>query len=114
MYFAWTVHTKCFLFPTTHQVKMRIGKNAAENWALLDLPGEYWWFHLESFKSPYVIVESRELSTEALYQAALACKDNSKFRNYKNVYVVYTQIANVRRGDVVGECIAHKTKRVRI
>lgn len=91
-----------------------VGQNARENWQLLDNPPEYWWFHLESFPSPFVIATTAEPTDVDLHQAAQLCKAYSKYRNYRNVYVTYTQLRNVSRGDKPGEVEVCKTRRIKV
>ena len=72
-----------------------IGQNAKENWELLDklskINNEYIWFHLNSFPSPYVIVNSTisDLSKsshldDVLLFGSQLCKDYSKYKYLSN------------------------------
>ena len=92
----------------------KIGQTARENWELLSEPETYWWFHLESFKSPYVILRLDEPSQVDIQRAALLCIGNSKYKNRKDLYVIYTRLKNVRKGNIVGEALVHNTSRINI
>ena len=99
-----------------NEVTYCIGKNAQENWDILDqLKKEnenYVWFHLNSFSSCYVIMkcsleELNELNEKEQYliQGAKLCKENSKYRGYTNLKVIYTTLKKLTKTDKVGEVI---------
>lgn len=80
-----------------------IGSNAQENWNIIEKsdPGHV-WFHLNSFPSPHVIIRSENPGDEEIVAAAYLCKSKSKYKNIKNVKVVYTRVANIELSDTVG------------
>ena len=81
---------------------MKIGRNAQENWDLLDQAVQTdWWFHLDKFPGPHVYLET--LDETSLLLAAQAAKMFSKYKNWKDIKVVYTQRKNLKRGETVGE-----------
>jgi hypothetical protein len=93
-----------------------IGKNAQENWDILDeLKKEnqnYVWFHLNSFPSCYVIMKCSLEELNEAYQKTLhlvhgaeLCKENSKYRDYSNLKIVYTTLKKLTKTDKVGEVI---------
>lgn len=92
----------------------KIGRNSRENWELLAEPGDHWWFHLESFPSPYVILGQESPSQVEIRTAAELCKQYSKYRNYRDIYVIFTQVKYVKKGTVLGEAIVRKTKRIKV
>lgn len=96
---------------------IKIGKNAQENWNLLDIANENdYFFHLSSFPSCYVILENKEnfiLSDDIIEKTANLCKENTKYRHLKNIKVDVTQIKNVKKGENVGEVFYLRNKNVK-
>jgi predicted ribosome quality control (RQC) complex YloA/Tae2 family protein len=90
-----------------------IGKNKEDNWKIfseadpMDL-----WFHLDKFPSCYVILKG-DYSKERIQLAAELCKNNTKYRNLKNVAVIYTEKSNLKKGTNVGEVIIKNNKKVK-
>ena len=73
-----------------------IGKDAKDNERIVNESKNcYWWFHLNSFPSSHVVIRNCDPSYEQIQKAAELCKSNSKFKNVKNIKVVYTQIENI-------------------
>lgn len=94
---------------------IKVGRNAKENWQLIDdASNTDWWFHLESFPSPHVILTIEDPTIIEIYEAAQYCKEYSKYKNYKDLYINYTQIKNVYKGFKTGEVLPLKTKRIRL
>jgi predicted ribosome quality control (RQC) complex YloA/Tae2 family protein len=83
-----------------------IGKNAKENWKILDsAETDDIWFHLDNSSSPYVILEVKNLDAIPLSiigECAKLCKNRSKSKDLKNVSVIYTPVCNLKKGDVLG------------
>ena len=100
-----------------HGILCKIGGNAIENWELLEKAKENnLLFHLTSFPSCYVIYESvneDDISLEIIRECAILCKNNTKYRNLKNIKVDYTTCSNVIKGDKIGEIIYKKNKKVK-
>ena len=95
-------------------IKALIGSNAKENWNILDLanPDDV-FFHLSSFPSCYLILESEGIPEyETINESALCCKNNTKYRNVPNIKVDYTLCSNVIKGTKVGEVIYKSNKKV--
>ena len=96
-------------------IKFCIGQNAKENWDLFEqLKTEncdYIWFHLNSFSSPYVIMKSTlfELNDNSrndfLIFGANLCKQNTKYRDLKDIKICYTSLKKLKKGDQIGEVI---------
>ena len=92
-----------------------IGENAKDNWEILDLykkeNEQYIWFHLNSFSSCYVIMCAtlKDLDkshiNSYLYYGAELCKNNTKYRNLKNLKIVYTTLNKLTKTDEIGEVI---------
>jgi|TARA_B110000967_G_scaffold190926_1_gene216095 predicted ribosome quality control (RQC) complex YloA/Tae2 family protein len=79
-----------------------IGENAKENWELLDTNQNYLWLHLRSFPSCFVIIQDDSPSNLTLLEAACLCKQNTKYRDLRNVKVNYTKISNIQKADKCG------------
>jgi predicted ribosome quality control (RQC) complex YloA/Tae2 family protein len=95
-------------------IKIKVGSNAAENWKILDESSENNIFlHLKSFPSCYVIIDCEEYpSIEIINEAAKICKNNTRYKNMKNIKVDYTSCKNVIKGELVGEIFYKSNKKV--
>ena len=92
-----------------------IGENSQDNWNILDLykkeNDKYIWFHLNSFSSGYVIMCStineidKSQLNDYLYYGAELCKNNTKYRNLKNLKIIYTTLKKLSKTDTVGEVL---------
>lgn len=81
-----------------------VGKNAADNWEIIrNSEEDHWWLHLNSFPSPHVIFRGRDIDDDIVSEASRMCKEKSKYKNLRNVKVVYTRVSNLRLTNVVGE-----------
>jgi len=91
-----------------------IGKNAQENWNIIDnAKSDDWWFHIDDFPSCHVIlktIENIKPSKKIINYCACLCKENSKLKNNKNVKIIYTQIKNIKKADIVGSVYTKNTK----
>ena len=79
-----------------------IGQSASDNWRIIQKskPTDI-WLHLSSFPSPHVIIRDEEPDHERIMEAAIMCKENSKYK-FKGIKVDYTPIDNILLGEVVG------------
>ncbi len=110
-------------------IQYYIGKNAQENWNILDelkkQNDDYIWFHLNSFSSGYVIMNTTiqiltEMNNENnenniqqyLNYGAELCKQNSKYRNYNNLKIIYTTLKKLTKTDKIGEVIISGKKNI--
>lgn len=95
--------------------KIKIGKNANDNWKILDEAcPQHIFFHLSSFPSCYVIFECDDQpSDEIIEHCARTCKEHTKYRNLKNIKVDYTLCSNVTKGEKLGEVIYKSNKKVK-
>lgn len=90
-----------------------IGKNKEDNWKIFsEASNTDMWFHLDKFPSCYVVLKG-EHSKERIQLAAELCKNNTKYRNLKNVAVIYTEISNLKKGTEIGEVIIKNNKKVK-
>jgi len=93
----------------------KLGENSKENWELFDNSQENNIFlHLSSFPSGYVILENTDtFSIDMIYMAAKICKDNTKYKNIRNIKVDYCRCSNLFKGLVIGEVIFHSKRQVK-
>ena len=87
-----------------------IGQNAQENWDLIDFDSDFIWLHLNSFPSCHVIIKDDVPDIDTLQIAAEICKENTKYRNLKNLKICYTKCSNLKKGPDIGSVI-YKSKR---
>ena len=90
------------------EYKIKTGKNALQNWELLESyknHPNFLFFHLSSFPSCFVIWENDEENPkkEDIEKVARVCLENTKYKKIKGIKVDYTRIGNVKRGDKPGE-----------
>lgn len=97
----------------------RVGENAQDNWNLLDQSEDnYIFFHLSSFSSCYVVLETyyknlNEVPIDIIKKAAELCKSKTKYKNMIDIKVDYTTVNNVKKGEVIGEIIYKSNKKVK-
>jgi len=91
-----------------------IGKNATENWRILqEAHPNHLFFHLTSFPSCYVILQTEEkVDSAILTRCARVCLENTKLRNAKNIYVDFTPVHNVQKGEQLGEIYYLSSRKV--
>ena len=90
-----------------------IGQRAQENWDIINFKSDYIWLHLHSFPSCHVIIKDNNPDEEVLNYAANLCKNNTKYKNMKNLYVSYTKCNNLKKGPDVGSVIYKSNKQVK-
>lgn len=97
-----------------NNINCKIGTNSEENWNLLENSNEnHLFFHLSSFPSCYVILETDNmLDKYTIFKAASECKKNTKYKNLKNIKVDYCYISNLIKGDIVGEVLFKSIRKV--
>ena len=95
-----------------------IGGNAKENFELIDnaMPNDI-WFHIDGLPSEHVIASipenldiDRKKRLKIAKQGALLCKQHSKYASQKNVSIVYTEIQNVTKTEVLGQVNVNLSK----
>jgi len=87
-----------------------LGNNAQENTQLVKESNQnYIWFHLKSFSSPHLILQAQNPSKSDIIKSAQLLKDNTKYKNMKNLTIEYTQIKNVKLTTTLGEVILKKS-----
>lgn len=98
---------------------IKVGKNAQNNWDIItDADPNDWWFHLNDFPSPHVIVHCDEpfkkLPKLVIKKCAVLCKSKSKYANQKKLSIIYTQVKNISFGEHIGSVITSNTKLINI
>jgi predicted ribosome quality control (RQC) complex YloA/Tae2 family protein len=87
-----------------------VGQNAQENWDIINFNCDYIWLHLNSFPSCHVVIKDNNPDNNVLAYAATLCKNNTKYRNLKNLKICYTKCNNLKKGHDIGSVI-YKSKR---
>jgi predicted ribosome quality control (RQC) complex YloA/Tae2 family protein len=91
-------------------IEYHIGGNAAENFELIDNaePNDI-WFHVDGLPSAHIVAsipESMRLDKKQWLkiakQGSVLCKQHSKYASQKNLPIVFTEIKNVEKTDVIG------------
>ena len=98
-----------------------IGKNSQDNWDILDIckkeNEKFIWFHLNSFPSCYVILknELKDLDknqvNELILHGAKLCKENTKYKNLKDIKIQYTTLDKLKKTNKVGEVLVSGKKK---
>lgn len=92
-----------------------VGESAEDNWKMLDnADSNHYFFHLSSFPSPYVIYPKDSITEKEIKKGAEVCLSHTKFRYLKNIYVDFTQVGNVKKGEIVGEILYRSNRKVRM
>jgi predicted ribosome quality control (RQC) complex YloA/Tae2 family protein len=88
-------------------IKYRLGKNALENFKLIDDAVEsndkYWWFHLNDYPSGHCVIYTENIEKSMLIFAGKLIKQYSKQKNNKKIKIVYTQVKNLKKTKVIGQ-----------
>lgn len=114
------IATKIYDNKINKEFEIFIGKNAQENWDIIDNASQSdIWFHLDNFPSCHVVLktdsfETKDFNKQTLIFCASLCKVNSKYANLKKIKVIYTKIHNIKKADKVGSVITTNTKTIEI
>ena len=98
-------------------IKYYVGQTAKENWDILDKAKlenhNFIWFHLNSFKSPYIImwlaidnlndINNINNIDRLLNYGANLCKEYSKYKYLNNLKIMYTTVKKISKTDKLGE-----------
>lgn len=98
---------------------IKIGDNAIDNRTIIkEAKFTDYWFHLTKFPSCHVIIsvdEEYPINQEMIKHCAYLVKNNTKYKNFKNITVNYTTIKNVYPTDIPGKVIVkHKPNSLKI
>jgi len=98
-----------------------IGHNAIDNWNLIDNAKQNdIWFHIKDHPSPHIVLNNEndikinKIPKSVIKHCALICKQNSKLVRLKNITIIYTEIKNVNKSDIIGSVHVRNTKNVKI
>jgi predicted ribosome quality control (RQC) complex YloA/Tae2 family protein len=104
------------------EVEYKVGTNAQENHDIIDEADlDDLWFHISGCASCHVIckipdipenVNNKKTLQKIAKQGAVICKENSKYKSYKNVKIDYTKIKNVTKKEIPGSVIITNAKSV--
>ena len=88
-----------------------IGQNASENWKIIDNcdPDDI-WFHLKSLPSPHVVCSD----VSKLEMCAKLCVQYSKYKNFKHLKIIYTNVGNLCKGNNIGSVYFKCNKKVKV
>lgn len=91
---------------TLNNIKYRLGKNAKDNWKLIDdADPDDWWVHLDDHPSAHCIIEIKDITTDMIRFAGELIKQKSKLKNEKKLNIVYTQIKYIKKTKIVGQVV---------
>ena len=95
-----------------------VGKNKDENDFLVKNSNKtYTWFHLKDYPSCHGVINEtiENLDSKVIYKCATIIKNNTKYKNLKNLYVNYISISNIKPTDYPGKVILmKKPKKIRV
>ena len=99
--------------------KISVGKNKNENWNILDNASENdIWFHINNLPSCHVILHipdkniKDKIDNRVIKYVAEICKENSKYKNFKKIIIIYTKVKNVKKTKEIGCVITKLTKKI--
>lgn len=96
-----------------NETRIIIGQCAQENWDIIDFDSNRIWLHLNSYPSCHVIIEDENPNMDTIMYAANLCKDNTKYRNLRNLKVCYTKCNNLIKGPDIGSIIYKSNRQVK-
>ena len=90
-----------------NNIKYKLGRNAKENFELIDeaykLNENFWWFHLEYYPSGHCIVHTELIDKTIAQFAASLVKQYSKLKDQNKVTIIYSQIKSIKKNKTMGE-----------
>jgi predicted ribosome quality control (RQC) complex YloA/Tae2 family protein len=92
----------------SNEYSILIGTNKHENFELIDASVETdVWFHVENEPSCHVILKNegpiRDIPKQVIKRCAYLCKINSKAKTQNQSYIMYTQLKNVVKTEIIGQ-----------
>lgn len=100
-------------------IEYKVGTYAQENHDIIDAADpEDLWFHISGCSSCHVICKipenanNKKILQKIAKQGAVICKENSKYKSYKNVKIDYTKIKYVTKKEIPGSVIITNSKSV--
>lgn len=108
-----------FIEPLNTTFRYVVGQNAQDNFDIIDSadPDDY-WFHVQNEPSCHVICDLSKLSIPldkkqlryVLKQGSIICKQYSKHKSMPETTIVYTQIKNVAKTNIIGQVSVANSK----
>jgi predicted ribosome quality control (RQC) complex YloA/Tae2 family protein len=100
-------------------IEYKVGTYAQENHDIIDAADpEDLWFHISGCSSCHVICKipentnNKKILQKIAKQGSVICKENSKYKSYKNVKIDYTKIKYVTKLEKPGSVIITNSKHV--
>lgn len=90
-------------------LEILIGQNKKHNWEIYDNSNDLdVLFHLNSFPSCYVILKNdidklKNIDKKILIHCSKLCKENTKYKNLRNLKICYDFVKNIKKGTNTGE-----------
>jgi len=96
-----------------------IGKNKYDNFNIIDESIDTdIWFHIDGEPSCHVILKNtlkiKNIPKIVIKRCAYLCKINSKSKTHAKCNVIYTQIINVTKTNIIGQVYAVNCKTISI
>ena len=114
---------KVFISSIKETIVFRIGKNAKQNFDLIDdsCPDDL-WFHVEERPSCHVVAMmpldakgwTKKQMRSVVVEGAVICKKHSKYKSESDVSIVYTLVCHVKKTSVIGSVWVESEKRISI
>jgi len=91
---------------------IKIGKNSKQNWQIIEeaLPNHIWFHLADDRPSCHVIlsvpdgIDIKQIPKQVIKHCCVLCKSNTnKFKNEKNVPVIYSQVSHISLGEKEGQ-----------
>lgn len=88
--------------PNGKEYYIYVGKNASDNWKLIDEAKQHdIWLHLGgNYSSPHVVVSPKKkmkIHKSAINFGAFLCKEYSKYKEHKDIPIVYAFVRNIHK-----------------
>ena len=108
-----------YIEPLNTTFRYIVGQNAQDNFDIIDDADENdYWFHVQNEPSCHVICDLSKLSIPldkkqlryVLKQGSIICKQHSKHKSMPETTIVYTQIKNVAKTNIIGQVSVANSK----
>jgi len=114
--------TNIWIPSLSQEIVFRCGKNAAGNFTIIDMskPDDI-WFHVSGETSAHVIASipeekkiDKKQKLHIIKQGAVLCKNISKYKNTKNLEIIYCKVVDLEKTDTLGLVIVKNGKTISI
>ena len=95
-----------------------IGKNKQDNWTIIDeAASNDIWFHVANGPSCHIILKAKgdtlkKIPKQVITRCACLCKANSTSKSVNKCEIIYTQIQNITKTNIVGQVTTENTKTI--